>query len=67
MEQIKLMIEGMSCGHCVTALKKALGKIEGIRVVNVEIGMAVIETDKIAILRPEIEKAVSEAGFSIIH
>jgi copper chaperone len=67
MEQTELKIEGMSCGHCVMALKKELGKIESIKIVNVEIGRAVIETDKMERVRPEIEKAVSEAGFSLVR
>jgi copper chaperone len=67
MEQTELKIEGMSCGHCVMALKKELGKIESIKIVNVEIGRAVIETDKMESVRPDIEKAVSEAGFSLVR
>lgn len=66
MQQTELKIEGMSCGHCVMALKKELIKVDGVKVINVEIGKAVIETENILRVRPEIEKAVSEAGFALV-
>ncbi len=37
-------IDGMSCGHCVQAVTKALSAVPGIRVKSVEVGSAVIET-----------------------
>jgi len=66
MEQIELKINGMSCGHCVMALKKELGKIPEINIVNVEVGKALIETNDPVSTKPEIEKAVLTAGFSLI-
>lgn len=66
MQQTELKIEGMSCGHCVMALKKELSKVDGVRVIKIEIGKAVIETEEILRVRPGIEKAVSEAGFALV-
>ena len=67
MEQTELIIKGMSCGHCVMALKKELSTVEGIRIIKVEIGKAVIETDSTERITLEIEKAVTEAGFSLVR
>lgn len=42
----KLKIEGMTCGHCVSAVEKALRKVPGVRDVrdvNIEHGEAVVE------------------------
>lgn len=39
-EQIDLRIEGMSCGHCVAAVKQALESVPGTTVDDVRVGSA---------------------------
>jgi copper chaperone CopZ len=39
-----LAIDGMSCGHCVQAVTKALSGVPGVTVKSVAVGLAVIET-----------------------
>ncbi|MBL8877437.1 MAG: cation transporter [Phycisphaerae bacterium] len=39
-----LAIDGMSCGHCVQAVTKALAAVPGVKVRSVAVGSAVIET-----------------------
>ena len=38
-----LSIDGMSCGHCVQAVTKALSAVPGVKVRSVAVGSAVIE------------------------
>ncbi|MFA6045918.1 MAG: cation transporter [Phycisphaerales bacterium] len=38
-----LNIDGMSCGHCVQAVTKALSAVPGVKVNSVAVGSAVIE------------------------
>jgi copper chaperone len=38
-----LSIEGMTCGHCVQAVTKALSAVPGVKVTSVTVGSAVIE------------------------
>jgi copper chaperone len=40
---VTLAIDGMSCGHCVQAVSKALAAMPGVRVRSVALGSAVIE------------------------
>lgn len=40
----KLSIDGMTCGHCVQAVTKALSAVPGVKVKSVAVGSAVIET-----------------------
>ena len=40
MRNIRLNIEGMSCGRCVARVRRVLEQIEGVRVTAVEIGSA---------------------------
>ena len=62
MKSEKLIINGMSCQHCVQELKKQLSKLD-IKVKDVQIGSAEIDYDENKILRAHLETAVKEAGF----
>lgn len=39
-----LSIDGMTCGHCVAAVTRALSAVPGVKVRSVAMGSAVIET-----------------------
>jgi copper chaperone len=62
-----IKIKGMSCGHCVQAVKKALGQIEGVSnvEVNLDKGEASYEEKTpvdTEILKDRIKKAGYELG-----
>ncbi|MCR8746488.1 heavy-metal-associated domain-containing protein [Romboutsia lituseburensis] len=63
----KLLIEGMSCGHCVNHLKTALIEdIEGIDVleVNLEGKYALVEMNN-DVRHDELKKVIEELGFEL--
>jgi copper chaperone len=62
----EIVIEGMSCGHCVMAVKKELSKIAGLVVEDVQIGKAKVQFDETSVTSATIEKAIDEAGFKMI-
>jgi copper chaperone len=62
MKTEKIQIKGMSCMHCVKAVKDELSKLN-INVKNVSIGSAEVEYDEANIGREEIFKAIEEAGY----
>lgn len=61
---IKLKVDGMSCDHCVRAVKSALAGVEGVDTVvevSLERGEAIVEGN------PEVSAlvaAVTEEGYS---
>jgi copper chaperone len=61
-----IKIRGMSCGHCVMAVKKALMKVEGLKdvQVNLEKGEATFAEEKPVEARL-IREAVEEAGYDL--
>lgn len=66
-EMTTIKIKGMSCNHCVMAVTKALGVVDGIRDVKVrlEAGEAVYEETKpvdMAVVKEKIKKAGFEVG-----
>jgi copper chaperone len=57
-----LAIDGMSCGHCVSAVKQALADVPGVTVQSVEIGSATVETGDPAPI-DAMKLAVEDAGY----
>ena len=66
MKTQQLIIDGMSCGHCVMSVKKELLKVDGLKVENVEIGKAVVQYDESKVNRNTLEKAITEAGYRLV-
>lgn len=64
MTHTTLKIDGMSCGHCVASVKKALEGLDGVSVEQVSIGSATIQYDPAVATPEKIVEAISEAGYS---
>ncbi|HWI64992.1 MAG TPA: cation transporter [Symbiobacteriaceae bacterium] len=58
-----IKISGMSCGHCVMHVKKALAGVSGITEAQVEVGKAVVsgEFDLGA-----VKAAIEDAGYDVV-
>ena len=65
MESKTITISGMSCGHCVTAVTKALTEVPGVTVQDVQIGSATVELESAAALTAA-EAAIGEAGYDVV-
>lgn len=60
------IVEGMSCGHCVTAVKKELSKLN-ITGHTVEIGKVVVDTEMNDTNIHTIVKAIENAGYKVVE
>ncbi len=63
----KILIEGMSCGHCVNHVKEALGELNGVTSVDVSLD------DKTAVLEgsvdvndEDIKAAIDDVGYEVV-
>ncbi len=63
MRQANLHIEGMSCGHCLNAVNRALSALPGVRIEMIRIGRAEVSYDEGAISPSQLAAAVSDAGY----
>lgn len=63
MKQLKLEVSGMSCGHCVSAVRDALGAVPGVKVDSVSIGSASITYDESQTNVGELVDAIADAGY----
>ncbi|MDX9714708.1 MAG: cation transporter [Dissulfurispiraceae bacterium] len=65
MTETKISISGMSCGHCVNRVKKAIDALNGISSSDVQIGTATISFDEAMIDRAAIAAAIENAGYKV--
>jgi copper chaperone len=63
MKQMKLEVSGMSCGHCVSAVRDALGAVPGVNVDQVQIGSVSVTYDESKATVGDLVDAVSDAGY----
>lgn len=65
MKTTRLQIQGMTCGHCVEAVEKALGNQPGVRTatVHLENGAAEVQYDEKAVGPEQLVAAVEEEGY----
>ncbi len=62
-----ITVNGMSCGHCVETINKAVGALPGVQAVNVELELkrVSVEYDAAATGLEEISDAIAKAGFEV--
>jgi copper chaperone len=60
-----IAIEGMSCQHCVMAVKKALGSVPGILESDIQVGTAMVKYDESKIKKEAIESTIEKAGYKV--
>ena len=61
---MELTIQGMSCGHCVRAVRNALAALPTVQVNDVQIGSATVETDGTPASIDAIMAALDDAGYA---
>lgn len=61
-----LLVEGMSCGHCEKAVKGALGEIDGVKNVLVNLDTKEVEVEGENLVDSIITEAIEEAGYEVI-
>lgn len=63
----KVLIEGMSCGHCVNHVKEALSELNGVTNVDVNLDgkYAILEATG-EVKDEELKTAINEVGYKVI-
>jgi copper ion binding protein len=63
----KILIEGMSCGHCVNHVREALSELNGVTSVDVNLdGKYAILDAKNDVKDEEIKFAIDDAGYEVV-
>lgn len=68
MSMVTLKVEGMTCGHCVMAVTKALKAIQGVEdaAVSLQDKSAVVKYDPARATLDAMKEAVSEEGYEVV-
>ena len=66
MTRVHLKISGMSCGHCVGRVQKALASIDGVTVRSVDVGAADVEVDETRQNLSTLLAGVDKAGYRAV-
>ena len=63
---MSVTVEGMTCGHCVSAVESELAKIDGVTAVHADLdtGVVAISSDA-AVDAAAVAAAVDEAGYEV--
>ena len=61
----ELTIGGMSCHHCVHAVRKALSELDGVTVRDVQIGSARIEVQPDSVDDARLREVLDEEGYPL--
>ena len=63
MTQATMDIQGMSCGHCLNAVNRALAALPGVQIESVRMGRADVRFDEKVTDAGRLEAAVADAGY----
>lgn len=63
----KILVEGMSCGHCVKHVKEALLELKGVSSAEVDLASktATVELDA-DVQEGDIKFAIEDAGYDVV-
>ncbi|MBO6577191.1 MAG: cation transporter [Rhodothermales bacterium] len=59
----EIIIDGMSCGHCVRAVEEAIGTVPDAKGATVEMGKARLDVSDEALER--VKAAIEEEGYAV--
>jgi copper chaperone CopZ len=64
MERLNLTIEGMTCEHCLRAVRGRLEQTPGVKLNAVDIGSASLEFDSATTTLDDIQEAIADEGYT---
>ncbi|MCD1159402.1 copper chaperone CopZ [Peribacillus frigoritolerans] len=67
MKNITLIVQGMSCGHCVNSIEGSVGQLEGINQVNVKLNDAQVEVtfNESQVSLDKIKETIEDQGYEV--
>ena len=63
----RIVVEGMSCGHCVNHVKNALEEVSGVTNVSVDLALKTAIVDAGAEVKDgDMKFAIEDAGYEVV-
>jgi copper chaperone len=67
MEALRFAVPGMTCGHCVAAVRGEIEKIPGVHTVDVDLETKAVVVTGAAVDPAAVAAAVDEAGYELLR
>ena len=64
MDRMTLKIHGMTCGHCVSQVTKALEAVDGVKLEQLSVGSATVSFDPAVASEERITQAIEDQGYA---
>ncbi|MBC8587330.1 heavy-metal-associated domain-containing protein [Paratissierella segnis] len=62
-----MLVDGMSCEHCVKAVKNALSEVNGVASVKVDLQTKKVEVEGENMANDALKNAVEDAGYEVLE
>ncbi|MDF2854853.1 MAG: hypothetical protein K0Q87_704 [Neobacillus sp.] len=68
MEKVTLNVQGMSCDHCVKAVKGSVGTLNGVSSVNVDLKSNTVEVEfnNQEVSLDKIKETIDDQGYDVV-
>lgn len=66
MTNVVLNVEGMSCGHCVSSVEKAVGNLGASAKVDLAAKKVAVEYDESKLTVDAIKEAIEDQGYDVV-
>lgn len=66
MSELRFSVPGMTCGHCVAAVRDEVAKVPGVATVQVDLDSKAVMVSGDGLDRDAIWAAVDEAGYEAV-
>ncbi|WP_342548209.1 copper ion binding protein [Paenibacillus sp. FSL P2-0089] len=66
MSNVTLKVEGMSCGHCVSAVEKAVSGVGAAAKVDLPAKTVAVEFDENTVSLDKIKAAIEDQGYDVV-
>jgi len=64
-QENRYAVEGMSCQHCVDAVTREVGAVDGVAQVEVDLGSGTVTVRGATLDDARIQAAIDEAGYDV--
>ena len=67
MQKLMLIVDGMTCSHCESRVRKAVGSLNGVASVDVDLSdnTVSVEIDPSAVSEQQVKDAITDQGYVI--
>ncbi|MFC6653755.1 copper ion binding protein [Paenibacillus rhizoplanae] len=66
MSNVTLKVEGMSCGHCVSSVEKAVSGVGAAAKVDLPAKTVAVEFDENTVSLDKIKAAIEDQGYDVV-